>query len=147
MTDLLDAIPQKHSALIADAWQRDNRQIAARFGQAVRRARSELPGGSFASIVRRAWALDPELRGLFGAAVSAGLRKMWASDVLRAEQSARIRKAYTRKLRKLRSERLRANWADADFRAKMMRARAEPAPKSKPLLSDDYDRRRRREMA
>jgi hypothetical protein len=139
MTDLLDAIPQKHSALIADAWQRDNRQLAARFSAAMKRARSELPGGSFTAILKRAWALDPELRNEFGQAVASGLKKMWASDVLRAEQSERIKQSYTLALRRLRSETLARNWADDAFRQKMMRARAVPA--------DDCDRRRRREAA
>jgi hypothetical protein len=113
------AIPQKHSDMLADAWCSHN--LNERFSQAVRKARAELgQGGNFASIVRRAWALDPELRGLFGDAVSRGLRAMWANDVLRSEQSERIKQTYTRALRKRRSEELKKNWADAGFREKMM---------------------------
>ena len=81
------AIPQKHSDVIADAWRADDRQLAERFRQAMRRARSELgPGGNFAAVLKRAWALDPDLRELFGDAVSSGLRKMWSDADVRAEQ-------------------------------------------------------------
>jgi hypothetical protein len=91
----------------------------------MKRARAELgQGGSFAAISKRAWASDPDLRGQFGDAVSAGLRKMWSDAAVRAEQSERIKQTYTQDLRKRRSEKLRENWADADFREKMMRARA-----------------------
>jgi hypothetical protein len=123
MTDLT-AIPRKHSALIADAWRSHNRQLAERFSRAVRKARVELgQGGNFTAILKKAWASDPDLRGQFGDAVSAGLRKMWANAVVRAEQSERIKQTYTRDLRKRRSEVLKRNWADADFREKMKRAR------------------------
>ena len=121
-TDL--AIPQKHSDVLADAWCSHNRQLAERFSQAMKKARAELgQGGSFAAISKRAWASDPDLRGQFGDAVSAGLRKMWANAAVRAEQSERIKQTYTHNLRKQRSEKLRENWADADFREKMMRSR------------------------
>jgi hypothetical protein len=124
MPDLI-TVPQKHSDVLADAWCSDNRQLAERFSRAMKRARAELgQGGSFAAISKRAWASDPDLRGQFGDAVSAGLRKMWANAAMRAEQSERIKQSYTQSLRKQRSERLRENWADADFRARMMRARA-----------------------
>jgi hypothetical protein len=132
------AIPRKHSDVIADAWCSHNRQLAERFSRAVKKARVELgQGGNFTAVLKRAWALDPDLRGQFGEAVSAGLRKMWASAAVRAEQSERIKQAYTQDLRRQRSEALKRNWADADFREKMMRAR--------PVLVDDHDRRRRRE--
>ena len=99
-----------------------------RFSEAMRQARSEIgPGGSFAAVSRKAWASDPDLRGQFGDAVSAGLRKMWANAAVRAEQSERIKQTYTQNLRKQRSEELKKNWADADFREKMMRARARVA--------------------
>jgi hypothetical protein len=131
-------IPQKHSDMLVAAWH--SQQLAERFRQAMRRARSELgPGGKFGAVLKRAWALDPDLRERFGDAISMGLRGMWASDVLRAEQSERIKQTYTQDLRKQRSETLKANWADADFREKMLRARAVPA--------DDHDRRRRRDAA
>jgi hypothetical protein len=123
MTDL--AIPQKHSDMLADAWCSHNRQLAERFGRAMRKARSELgQGGNFTAILKRAWALDPDLRELFGSAVSAGLRRMWSDAAVRAEQGARIRKTYTESLRKQRSEALKRNWADAGFREKMIRASA-----------------------
>jgi hypothetical protein len=110
------------SDVLVGAWCSQNRQ---RFSQAMRKARAELgQGGNFAAISKRAWASDPDLRGQFGDAVSAGLRKMWANAAVRAEQSERIRQTYTESLRKQRSEELKKNWADADFRAKMMRARA-----------------------
>ena len=64
------------------------------------------------------------LRTLFGTAVSTGLKRMWASAASRAEQSVRIKQTYTQELRRLRSEKLKANWADADFREKMMRSSA-----------------------
>ena len=118
-------IPQKHSDMLADAWCSHNRQLAERFSQAVKRARAELgEGGNFASIVRRAWAIDPDLREQFGAAVSSGLRKMWANADVRAEQSRAIRQTYTESLRKRRSEALRKNWSSADFREKMLRSSA-----------------------
>jgi hypothetical protein len=124
MTDLI-AIPQKHSDVIAGAWRAHDRQLAARFSQAVRKARVELgQDGNFAAVLKRAWSLDPELRGLFGDAVSAGLRKMWSDAAVRAEQGARIKQAYTESLRKQRSEALKKNWADAGFRARMMRSSA-----------------------
>jgi hypothetical protein len=119
------AIPQKHSDLIADAWRADDRRLAERFRQAMRRARSELgQGGNFTAVLKRAWALDPDLRELFGAAVSSGLRKMWSDAAMRAEQSERIKQTYTQDLRKQRSEALKRNWADAGFREKMMRSSA-----------------------
>jgi hypothetical protein len=112
------------SDVIAGAWCSHNRQLAERFSQAMKKARSELgQGGSFAAISKRAWASDPDLRGEFGAAVSQGLRRMWSNSVARAEQSSRIRQSYTQDLRKQRSEKLKKNWADADFREKMIRAR------------------------
>jgi hypothetical protein len=111
--------------VLVDAWRSHDRQLAERFGQAMKRARVELgQGGSFAAISKRAWAIDPGLRGQFGDAVGIGLRKMWANAAVRAEQSARIKQTYKRgNLRKQRSEALRKNWADAGFRAKMKRAR------------------------
>jgi hypothetical protein len=125
MSDLLDAIPQKHSDMLADAWCSHDRRLAERFGQAVRKARAELgQGGNFASIVRRAWALDPDLRERFGDAVSSGLRKMWSDAAVRAEQSERIKQTYTQDLRKQRSESLKRNWADVNFREKMLRSSA-----------------------
>ena len=124
MTDLI-AIPQKHSDMLAAAWRAQDRRLAERFRQAMRQARSELgPGGNFGAVLKRAWSLDPELRGLFGDAVSAGLRRMWSSDVLRAEQSERIKQTYTQDLRKQRSEALRKNWSSAGFREKMLRSSA-----------------------
>jgi hypothetical protein len=124
MADLI-AIPQKHSDVLVDAWCSHDRQLAERFSQAMKKARAELgQGGNFTAILKQAWASDPDLRGEFAGAVSAGLRKMWANAAVRAEQSERIKRAYTPSLRKQRSEKLRANWADADFREKMMRARA-----------------------
>ena len=94
-----------------------------RFSEAMRQARSEIgPGGSFTAVVRKAWAIDPCLRGQFGSAVSAGLRKMWANSATRAEQSDRIKQSYTHNLRKQRSEKLREMWADTNFREKMLRA-------------------------
>jgi hypothetical protein len=123
MTDLI-AIPQKHSDVLADAWCSHDRQLAQRFSQAMKKARAELgQGGNFAAISKRAWASDPDLRGQFGAAVSRGLRAMWSDAAVRAEQSERIKQTYTQNLRKQRSEELKKNWADADFREKMMRAR------------------------
>ena len=119
------AIPQKHSDMLADAWRAHDRRLAERFRQAMKKARAELgQGGNFAAILKKAWAIDPELRGLFGSAVSAGLRRMWSSDVLRAEQSERIKQTYSQELRKQRSEALRKNWADAGFREKMLRSSA-----------------------
>jgi hypothetical protein len=110
--------------VLAAAWGAHNRQLAARFGRAMTKARAELGrGGNFTSIVRRAWALDPGLRDQFGDAVSAGLRAMWANPVARAAQSERIRRTYTPNLRKQRSVSLKENWADAAFREKMMHRR------------------------
>jgi GAF domain-containing protein len=115
------AIPRKHySDVLADAWCADDRQLAERFRRAMQKARSELPGGKFGAVLKRAWALDPDLRGQFGAAVSVGLRRMWSDAAVRAEQGKRIRRTYTQDLRKQRSEALKKNWANADFRAKMM---------------------------
>jgi hypothetical protein len=53
------------------------------------------------------------------------LRKMWANSATRAEQSDRIKQSYTQSpsLRRLRSEGLRANWANTAFRERMMRGR------------------------
>ena len=114
----------KHSDVIAAAWRSHDRQLAERFSQAMRRARAELgQGGNFAAISKKAWASDPDLRGQFGDAVSAGLRKMWANAAVRAEQSERIKQTYTQNLRKQRSEVLKANWADVGFREKMKLAR------------------------
>jgi hypothetical protein len=124
MADLI-VIPQKHSDVLVDAWCSHNRQLAERFSRAMKKARAELgQGGNFATISKRAWASDPDLRGQFGDAVSAGLRKMWSNAAVRAEQSERIKQTYTQNLRRQRSEELKKNWADADFREKMMRARA-----------------------
>jgi hypothetical protein len=120
MTDLT-AIPQKHSNMLAAAWRAQDRRLAERFRQAMKKARAELgPGGKFGAVLKRAWASDPLLSRQFGDAVSMGLRSMWASDVSRAEQSERIRRSYTADLRKARSETLKRNWADAGFREKMM---------------------------
>jgi hypothetical protein len=117
------AIPQKHSAVVGEAWRADDRRLAERFRQAMRRARSELgPGGKFGAVLKRAWSLDPDLRERFGDAVSSGLRKMWADVDARAEQSRAIKQSYTQNLRKQRSEALKRNWADAGFREKMLRS-------------------------
>jgi hypothetical protein len=95
-----------------------------RFSEAMRQARSEIgPGGSFAAVSRRAWAIDPNLREQFGDAVGRGLRQMWSDAVKRAEQSERIRKTYTQSLRRRRSEKLKENWANANFRERMLLAR------------------------
>jgi hypothetical protein len=111
MTDLI-AIPH-------------NRQLAERFSRAVRKARAELgQGGNFTAILKKAWASDPDLRGQFGDAVSAGLRKMWSDAAVRVEQSERIKQTYTQNLRKQRSEALKRNWADANFRERMLRSSA-----------------------
>jgi len=127
VTDLI-AIPQKHSDVLVHAWRSYDRQLAERFSQAMKKACAELgQGGNFTAILKKAWASDPDLRGQFGDAVSAGLRKMWANAAVRAEQSERIKQTYTQNLRKQRSEELKKNWADADFREKMMRARARVA--------------------
>ena len=124
MSDLI-AIPQKHSDVIAAAWCAHDRQLAERFSRAMVKARAEPgQGGNFASIVRRAWALDPDLRERFGDAVSSGLRKMWSDAAARAEQGKRIKQTYTENLRKQRSEALREKWADAGFREKMLRSSA-----------------------
>jgi hypothetical protein len=109
------------SNVLSAAWGTHNRQ---RFSQAMRKARSDIgQGGNFAAISKRAWASDPGLRGQFGVAISAGLRRMWANAAMRAAQSERIKQSYTQDLRKQRSEELKRNWADADFREKMMRGR------------------------
>jgi hypothetical protein len=79
---------------------------------------------NLAQFLKRAWASDPELRWLFGSAVSAGLRRMWSDAAARVEQSERIKQTYTENLRKQRSEKLKANWADAGFREKMLRSSA-----------------------
>jgi hypothetical protein len=115
------------SDVLVDAWC--SYQLAERFSRAMKKARAELgQGGNFAAISKRAWASDPDLRGQFGDAVSAGLRKMWANAAVRAEQSERIRQTYKRgNLRRQRSEELKKNWADAGFREKMMCARARVA--------------------
>jgi hypothetical protein len=113
----------QHSAVVGDAWRADDRRLAERFRQAMVRARSEVgQGGSFAAVLRKAWASDPDLRGLFGAAVSSGLRKMWADVDARAEQSRAIKQSYTQDLRKQRSEALKENWANAAFRERMLRS-------------------------
>jgi hypothetical protein len=123
--DTVSTVSRKHSGVIADAWCSHNRQLAERFRQAMKKARVELGQGSnFASIVRRAWAIDPDLRVEFGDAVSAGLRKMWSDAAVRAEQSERTKQTYTQDLRKRRSEALRKNWSSADFREKMLRSSA-----------------------
>ena len=110
--------------VLAGAWRSHDRQLAERFGQALKRSRAELGGGNYSAIVRRAWAIDPELRAQFGHAVSAGPRKMWASAGAREAQSVRIKQTYTQDLRRRRSEELKKNWANADFREKMrLRAR------------------------
>jgi hypothetical protein len=111
--------------MLADAWRADDRRLAERFSRAVRKARAELgQGGNFAAVLKRAWALDPDLRGQFGAAVSSGLRRMWSDAAARVEQSRVIKQSYTQSLRKQRSEALKRNWADAGFREKMIRASA-----------------------
>ena len=104
---------------------RGARTIDRRFSEAMKKARAELgQGGSFAAISKKAWASDPDLRCEFGDAVSAGLRKMWASAAVRAQQSERIKQTYERgDLRRQRSEVLKLKWADAVFRQKMLRAR------------------------
>jgi hypothetical protein len=112
------------SDVLAGAWCSHNRQLAERFSQAMRKARSELgQGSSFAAISKKAWASDPGLRGQFGVAISAGLRRMWSNAAVRAEQSERIKQSYTQDLRKRRSEELKQKWADAGFRERMKRAR------------------------
>jgi hypothetical protein len=124
MTDLI-TIPKKHSAVVGDAWRAHDRRLAERFRQAMKKARAELGrAADFATVLRRAWASDPLLSRQFGDAVSMGLRSMWASDVSRAEQSRKIKQSYTLALRKRRSEALKANWADAGFREKMLRSSA-----------------------
>jgi hypothetical protein len=124
MSDFI-AIPQKHSDVIAAAWSAHDRQLAERFSRAVRKARAELgQGGNFTAILKKAWASDPDLRGQFGDAVSAGLRKMWSDAAVRAEQSERIRRTYSQELRKQRSEALRKNWSSSNFREKMLRSSA-----------------------
>jgi GAF domain-containing protein len=124
MTDLT-AIPQKHSDMLADAWCSHDRQLAERFRRAMKKARAELgQGGNFTAVLKRAWALDPDLRGQFGAAVSVGLRRMWSDAAVRAEQSERIKQTYTESLRKRRSEALKKNWADVGFREKMLSSTA-----------------------
>jgi hypothetical protein len=118
-----DYVPRKHSDMLAAAWCAHNGRLAERFRQAMRKARSELgPGGKFGAVLKRAWALDPDLRELFGSAVSIGLRKMWSDAAVRAEQSERIRRTYSQELRKRRSETLREKWADAGFRERMLRS-------------------------
>jgi hypothetical protein len=135
MTDLI--VPQKHSDVLVGAWSSQNRQLAGRFSQAMKRARAELgQGGSFAAISKRAWASDPDLRGQFGDAVSAGLRQMWSNAAVRAQQSERIKQTYERgDLRKRRSERLKKNWASADFRQKMLRTRGRAGEQPKERAS------------
>jgi hypothetical protein len=119
------AIPQKHSAVVGDAWRAHDRRLAERFRRAMQKARSELgPGGKFGAVLKRAWALDPDLRELFGDAISMGLREMWSDVDARAEQSERIKQTYTESLRKRRSEALRKNWSSVDFREKMLRSSA-----------------------
>jgi hypothetical protein len=120
-----DYVPRKHSDMLAAAWRAHNRQLAERFRQAMRRARSELgPGGKFGAVLKRAWALDPDLRERFGDAISMGLREMWADVDARAEQSRAIKQSYTQSLRRRRSEKLKENWGNASFRAKMLRSSA-----------------------
>ena len=122
MTDLI-AIPQKHSDVLVDAWSSHNRQLAERWSQALKKACAEKKRDHFSAALKEAWASDPELRAKFGQAVSAGLRRMWANSLRRAEQSERVRRAYTPNLRRRRSEKLREMWANAGFREKMKRAR------------------------
>jgi hypothetical protein len=123
--DIVSTVSRKHSDVIADAWCSHNRQLAERFRQAMRRARAEIgQGGNFTAVLTRAWTIDPDLRGQFGDAVSAGLKRMWSDAAVRAEQSERIRRTYTQDLRKQRSEALKKNWADAGFREKMLRSSA-----------------------
>jgi hypothetical protein len=123
--DTVSTVSRKHSDVITSAWRAHDRQLAERFSRAVKQARAELgQGGNFASILKRAWALDPDLRERFGDAVSAGLRKLWSSAAVRAEQSERIRQTYTQDLRKRRSEALKRNWANANSREKMLRSSA-----------------------
>jgi hypothetical protein len=113
-----------NSDVLAGAWRSHNRQLAERFSQALRKARAEVgPGDNYSAIVRRAWASDPNLRAEFGDAISSGLRRMWASGDARTAQSARIKQTYTQDLRRQRSEVLKQNWANSDFREKMIRAR------------------------
>src|ERR1700730_6180067 len=112
-----------NSDVISGAWRSHDRQLARRFSEAMRKARAELGrGGNFAAVSKKAWAIDPELRERFGAAVSQGLRKMWSNADVRAEQSERIKQSYTKNLRRRRSEKLREMWADTNFREKMLRA-------------------------
>jgi hypothetical protein len=106
MTDL-----QRHADVLSAVWRSQNRQLAERFGRSLKKARAELGGGNYSAIVRRAWAVDPNLRGEFGAAISSGLRAMWSNPDTRAAQSERIRQSYTPKLRKLRSEALKLRHA------------------------------------
>jgi hypothetical protein len=110
--------------VLVDAWRSHNRQLAGRFSEAMRRARSELgQSGNFAAISKKAWALDPSLRAEFGDAVSSGLQRMWSNPAARTEQSQRVKRSYTADLRKQRSEVLRKRWADPAFRERMLRAR------------------------
>jgi hypothetical protein len=121
----LTHVPQKHSAMLTATWRAHDGQLAERFSRAMRKARSELgPGSNFGAVLKRAWGIDPDLRGLFGDAVSAGLRKMWSDAAMRAEQSERIRRTYSQELRKQRSEALRKNWSSSNFREKMLRSSA-----------------------
>jgi hypothetical protein len=121
-----------NSDVLAGVWRSHNRQLAERFSQAMRKARAELGrGGDFAAISKKAWAIDPDLRGQFGDAISSGLRRMWASADARSAQSERIRQSYTQSLRKQRSEELKKNWADSTFRERMMRARGRAGEQSK----------------
>ena len=109
--------------VLVDVWSSHNRQLAERWSQALKKACAEKKRDHFSAALKEAWASDPELRAKFGQAVSAGLRRMWANSLRRAEQSERVRRAYTPNLRRRRSEKLREMWANAGFREKMKRAR------------------------
>jgi hypothetical protein len=127
-----------NSDVLTDVWRSDNRQFAERFGRAMKQARVELgQGGSFAQVSKRAWAIDPTMREQFGSAVSQGLRRMWSNVDVRAEQSERIKQSYTRSLRRRRSETLRDNWATADFRERMTRARVRVAELRRKVERED----------
>src|ERR1700730_16401677 len=108
--------------VLVDVWSSHNRHLAERWSQALKKACAEKKRDHLSAALKEAWASDPELRAKFGQAVSAGLRRMWASSLRRAEQSERVRRAYTPNLRRRRSEKLREMWADTNFRGKMLRA-------------------------
>jgi hypothetical protein len=123
-------LAEAFGGLLADAWQTNDPRLAERFSEAMKKACAEYPD-NISMAMHTAWESDPELRGHFSKAVSAGLRKMWADPAARRLQGDLIKQTYKHgDLRERRSEHFKKLWTDSDTR-KTMLAAAKQKSKSK----------------